>query len=30
VDAELAPGRDYRLVADATARNGEAVRLIDD
>ncbi len=30
VDAELASGRDYRLVADATARNCEAVRLIDD
>jgi len=30
VEAELAPGRSYRLAADATARNCEAVRLIDD
>ena len=30
VEAELAPGRRYRLAADATARNCEAVRLIDD
>ena len=30
VEAELAPGRRYRLAAEATARNCEAVRLIDD
>ena len=30
VEAELEPGRKYRLVAEATARNCEAVRLIDD
>ncbi len=30
VQAELEPGRSYRLAADATARNCEAVRLIDD
>jgi hypothetical protein len=30
VEEDLAPGRSYRLVAEATARNCEAVRLIDD
>ncbi len=30
VEAELAPGRSYRLAAETTARNCEAVRLIDD
>ncbi|HWN05934.1 MAG TPA: hypothetical protein VNO53_02140 [Steroidobacteraceae bacterium] len=30
VEAELDPGRRYRLAAEATARNCEAVRLIDD
>ena len=30
VEAELEPGRRYRLAAEATARNCEAVRLIDD
>jgi hypothetical protein len=30
VEAELEPGRRYRLVAEATARNCEAVRVIDD
>ena len=30
VAADLAPGRRYRLVADTTARNCEAVHLADD
>ena len=30
VEVELDPGRRYRLAAEATARNCEAVRLIDD
>jgi len=30
VEAELDPGRRYRLAAETTARNCEAVRLIDD
>ncbi len=30
VEATLEPGRRYRLAAEATARNCEAVRLIDD
>jgi hypothetical protein len=30
VEEDLAPGRSYRLAAEATARNCEAVRLIDD
>jgi hypothetical protein len=30
VEAELEPGRSYRLAAEATARNCETVRLIDD
>jgi hypothetical protein len=30
VAADLAPGRHYRLVAETTARNCEAVHLADD
>jgi len=30
VEADLEPGRSYRLAAEATARNCEAVQLIDD
>ena len=30
VEAQLEPGRSYRLVAETTARNCEAVRLADD